>query len=385
MTTYKISLTPLGRYFFGGDMTFKVSGRKDNHNELFSSYIISSCYFPQQTSLLGMLRFLILSHDKQSFNQQTLRIQDPARAKNLIGASSFNINANYEINDFGRIKQLYPCFLEKVENDKSLPLLPTPNDWGYKIYFDKNEFVSINRQRIPLPLVEGYDPKVERNELYITPNGTIYSTEELFVKNPRIGINKNYSGITQADDSAFYKQIFYRLGNDKLEGKLHFSCLVEMDDQEELTRYSGTIVNIGGDDSKFRFDAIKVKETVVSPTYGKYYFDQDQQTGKTNYAYKVVLLSDAYLKPNPPRPLWSFAISDILPFRFLCTTLQTQHYSILSDGLKRSQKFYLYKKGSVFFCYDREELTALENALQAVPCFRQIGYNHYQTIPTNNV
>ena len=58
---------------------------------------------------------------------------------------------------------------------------------------------------------------------------------------------------------------------------------------------------------------------------------------------------------------------------------------VLSDGLKRSQKFYLYKKGSVFFCYDREELTALENALQAVPCFRQIGYNHYQTIPTNNV
>ena len=64
MSNYLITLTPTGRFFFGGDMTFKV-GRKDKNefNEQFSSYIIKSAMFPQQTSLLGMLRFLILSND----------------------------------------------------------------------------------------------------------------------------------------------------------------------------------------------------------------------------------------------------------------------------------------------------------------------------------
>ena len=69
MSKYIIKLIPTGRFFFGGDMTFtigkqketdKSKGEKDSYqiyNEEFSSYIISSLKFPQQTSLLGMLRF----------------------------------------------------------------------------------------------------------------------------------------------------------------------------------------------------------------------------------------------------------------------------------------------------------------------------------------
>ena len=57
---YKIELTPVDKFFFGGDMTFQVGNAKSDFNERFSSYIIKSSYYPQQTSLLGMLRFLIL-------------------------------------------------------------------------------------------------------------------------------------------------------------------------------------------------------------------------------------------------------------------------------------------------------------------------------------
>ena len=61
MGKYKVTLTPLGKYFFGGDMTFRVEGKND-YNEQFGSYIIHSSRFLQQTSLLSMLRYLILSN-----------------------------------------------------------------------------------------------------------------------------------------------------------------------------------------------------------------------------------------------------------------------------------------------------------------------------------
>ena len=41
MSKYIVSLTPLGKYFFGGDMTFKVS-EKNDYNERYSSYSIRS-------------------------------------------------------------------------------------------------------------------------------------------------------------------------------------------------------------------------------------------------------------------------------------------------------------------------------------------------------
>ena len=51
MSKYIIKLTPTGRFFFGGDMTFSVGEQPDDknkkkdfqkHNEKFSSYIIPS-------------------------------------------------------------------------------------------------------------------------------------------------------------------------------------------------------------------------------------------------------------------------------------------------------------------------------------------------------
>ena len=66
MSKYIVSLTPLGKYFFGGDMTFKVSDKND-YNERYSSYVIQSGQFPQQTSLLGMMRFLLLSNKPKNY------------------------------------------------------------------------------------------------------------------------------------------------------------------------------------------------------------------------------------------------------------------------------------------------------------------------------
>ena len=54
MNKYIITLTPTGKFFLGGDMTFALGGEDNKRfDEQFSSYIIKSNYLPQQTSLLG--------------------------------------------------------------------------------------------------------------------------------------------------------------------------------------------------------------------------------------------------------------------------------------------------------------------------------------------
>ena len=90
---YLVKLTPIGKFFFGGDMRFGINGKE----EKFSSYIIESSKMPQQTSLLGMMRFLLLSKDKTLFDVKENCIKEDVSEeslKNLIGVSGFSVSEN---------------------------------------------------------------------------------------------------------------------------------------------------------------------------------------------------------------------------------------------------------------------------------------------------
>ncbi|MDR1553105.1 MAG: hypothetical protein LBS69_06555, partial [Prevotellaceae bacterium] len=126
-----ITLTPVGSYYFGGEHSFTVGKKEDDNNDL-ASYIVESNLFPQQTSLLGMLRFWILRNDELAFNLATNRIANEQRANELIGKSSFCAN---EERNFGKIKGLGVCFLQK--NGKAV--LPTPLDYGLNVDFSKSQ------------------------------------------------------------------------------------------------------------------------------------------------------------------------------------------------------------------------------------------------------
>ena len=386
MNTYKITLTPVSRYFFGGDMTFKVEGQ-EKYSEQYGSYIIRSNRFPQQTSLLGMLRFLILSHDTTAFSRTKNKITDPQRAQELIGASSFTVNDDYQENDFRCIRQLYPCFLELKDDSGAHPLLVSPCDYGHKVEFNSGYSVSVNGQYSPLPHIPGYNPKEPPKSCYLYADKRIPESE-LFIEDPRIGIEKDYQGIKQADNSALYKQIFYRLGNEKYEGKVRFAFYADTENVD-LTQFNGSLVNVGGDDSKFLFEATLSEGDEKAATYASDYNHsfEEKEAVRQNIPYKVVLLSDAYLPPVfSGIRLWSYAVSSIIPFRFLCTNINTDNYTFRSPVILRSKKkYYLYTKGSVFFCKDEAEKEKLTTALASVPCFRQIGYNYFQLFQLNTI
>lgn len=369
MSKYIVSLTPMGKYFFGGDMTFKV-GTNKKYNERYSSYIIHSNQFPQQTSLLGMMRYLLLSNASEVFDTVSKSIKNAKGACLVIGEHSFAVTNQYVSNDYAKLKSISPCFLEKTENGTDWTiLLPAPKDYGYSVSFDSSVEANFNGRKFNAPLISGYNPKNREEPVFIGAPKPI-STSEIFIEDIRIGIDKKYDGVTNKDDSSFFKQICYRLGAKEHNGKYRFVFEAEVDDTIDLSQspYNNSIISLGGDCSQF---VLKVRKEKFIASYPDIYnvdrkFDSD---------FKIVLLSDTFLlRSEVDNTL--FTISETQPFRFLETNVNTKNYTVISETNIRSKKYYLYQKGSVFYC-NSEQLENFKAVLNK-GCFRQIGYNCYQ-------
>ncbi|MBK9227474.1 MAG: hypothetical protein IPL67_10580 [Ignavibacteria bacterium] len=93
-----IKLYPYERFFFGGENTF---------GENNTNYMVRSEFFPQQTSLLGLLRYQILLKAGDDIFKDN-RIIDKDGAAKLIGEKSFDPTST---NDFKKIKCISPVFV----------------------------------------------------------------------------------------------------------------------------------------------------------------------------------------------------------------------------------------------------------------------------------
>lgn len=362
MSKYLITLKPLGKYFFGGDMTFQVgSDEKSKFNEAFSSYIIASNKFPQQTSLLGMMRYLLLTHSPKIFSRERNRIIDPTDAIELIGKESFSVVTNHDCsNNFGQIKSLGPCFLKSSKE----ALLPVPKDYRFGITFGKDKSTSAyyNARALSLPRVDGYSAKEYYDVLYIgLHSGTVYKEDDIFQEDSRIGINKNYKG--KSDTKGFYKQIFYHL-----KGDFHFAFVVDCD--FDLKACQNEIVSLGADGSRFSLSATMLGKTSLNLAY------PEGALKEVTGGCRVILLSDALLDTTDLASV-RFSITDTLPFRFLCTNVETHNYNILGDAKRVNEKYYLYEKGSVFYLDDEVAAEKFGQLLSNKKEFYQVGYNYY--------
>jgi len=367
-----ITLTPAGRFFFGGDNTFEVIKEGKVVNSESSSYIVRSNYFPQQTTLLGMLRFLVLSQS-DAFDNATQKIKNREKAKSLIGAESFSVGnrSGYE-----SIKSIGNCFVQRkmiAEANRWKTLMIAPKDDIYQIDFKQASIGTFNGIELTVPDIFTekagkkipYNPKEAPEMCFFTQNGDKISFSDVFTEDSRIGINKDYKGETQ--DSAFYKQISYRFGKQESEYQYRFVFCAEI--TEDPKKYDGSIVLLGGDNSKF---VLRI-EPYVEPSHT--IIEKD-----TNGCHRVVLTSNTFVDKFV---IFDFSMADTLPFRFLRTTVDTEDYNIFSQKAKRSEKFELYQTGSAF--YFKKEAT-LENFIKEISShkeFVEIGYNQYQVFINN--
>ena len=375
MNKYLITLTPIDKFFFGGDMTFKV-GEDENsdYNRKFSSYIIESNLFPQQTSLLGMLRFFLLRHSCY-FDRKSIIPDKKDLVCDLIGEHSFQVNEDgHSENKFGCICSVTSCFIrqELIENGNSVyrdwRFAPFDAEWGFG---DSRIRGHLNGKEIEIPELKNFNAKKGYSK-GLENGGQFLRLEDVFVPEQRMGINRNIqSGKT--DDSALFKQVCYRFSDryHEMQARYSFAFMADIAnipvgvmEYEDLCMYSGELVNIGADNSQFIMSITKVNE------------EENCLIEKKEKC--IVLQSPTFLEPQDVE-IASFGITELLPFRFLRSNVRvTNSYHVLANELTRSKAYYLYAPGSVFYFKTGEERQAFENAISSKKDFCQIGYNQYK-------
>lgn len=362
MSRYLVTLKPVDKFFFGSDMTFEIPGN-DNHNRMFKSYIIESSMFPQQTSLLGMMRFLLLR--KSPYFKDGM-ISDKSKASKLIGGHSFQVN-NHD--DYGKILSLTGCFIHDRHNNLDYSFAP----FTHKFKLQNTEKTGyVNGIKINIPDILEYEAKKGYDKYLLSREGE-KKIDDIFVADRRIGINRNIN-TGQTEDSALFKQISYRFYDfDKDNGNriadYCFAFYVDVDDIDlTSSEYNGEVVSVGADNSQF---VINFEKDIVD----------NRPTVKHDNA--IVLQSPAYLSRNTLSHC-SFFVTQTIPFRFLETSVdKTDDYTIYSKTLKRSNKYELYAPGSIFFFSSEENMNKFISHMtnkdgdKETNEFAKVGFNEF--------
>ena len=309
---YKIILTPLEPFLFGGDNTFGKIGDKEN-----GTYLVKSRQFPQQSAILGMLKKQIMTQS----NVLTRKVRGEwvdkyakDEATKLVGNKKFDITLK-EPQNFGTIKEISPIFLQR----------------------DKERFikkVDIDSFDYTDKLLIGYNPKQDIYDNFICiDNCKRLKTKHIFKEIEQTG---NKIG---GEDNSLFKKTSYLLKHN-FKFAFYLKCEYELKD---------SIITLGADGSKFKMQVAQSDEKL------------DYQD-KNDY---LTLLSDAYIA-IPIKEYCDFAITSEITYQ----NLQNKKHSTIKNEFKKSTKIYLYEKGSVFINPKGELINNLNNKN-----LQQIGYN----------
>lgn len=109
---YLVKMTPLEPYAFGTDKTAAYAGADIIGK---STYFVRSKDVPEQTTILGMLRYIILEDQGLLKADYGYTPEEKERMENCIGPSSFQFSSA-EKQDFGFIHRISPLFLTDGED-----------------------------------------------------------------------------------------------------------------------------------------------------------------------------------------------------------------------------------------------------------------------------
>lgn len=343
MAYYQIRLTPVENFFFGGE--------KHNHEEV-TNYFVESNYFPQQTTLLGFMRYLMLVKHNLigTGNIKTEGVP-------VIGKESFDFG-NTALT-FGKIKSLSPLYFLL---DGTI-FIPAPLDLdfilervGGNFILKKNNSVYTTKMgALPLTLSDrkGGNPIL------------VYDDEpgkSVIFKVSQTGNEKAKQG--ESRDESFYKQ-------DYLKMNPGWSFAIQAEIEEDLAEET-MFLPFGGEQSMFKVDIQKqeVKVNLV-PELEKY---------RRNIA-GLYLISDCFAESSLLN-LTCFAVNQIVSFRNFRSSVNTSNYAAFgktSNGLKRSARYNLLSRGSVLYFPDETARQAAIGILTKDHCIN-IGFNNWKLI-----
>ncbi len=333
--TYLVKLTPLEPYFFGTEKTFSFQGVKKTVRD---SYYIRSKDVPEQTTLLGMLRFVVLAGEKgllkSDFNYSE---EETEKMKELIGERSFDYSAE-EVQDFGSIKKLSPVFLIN-EQGEYLVKNPFHNKAanGYQPMEMEVQTLATSHGSITLPKVGEYDAKNGYGRGYFNvASGKV--EDGLFRAVNATGSRKN--GREDRENSFFKKEMKL------LKKGYSFALFVDADKLPEET-----VCYMGQKRSAFRMTAVEAENNLEDKVKAAF------AGSKEPWQYA---LSDIVLEKVPVYS--EFAIVEKKQVRNLKTVYSGKRIR------QNESQLNLIESGSVFY---KSCPVGLENE----NC-KNIGYNH---------
>lgn len=309
---YLVTLSPLEPFLFGGDNTFGKLG-----DEINGTYLVKSRQFPQQSAILGMLKKEIMTQNNLLTRQlkgEWVEPKNKQKAENLVGVEKFDIFSK-SIQNFGKIKNISPMFF--IKNDE--------------IFIKKVDIDSFDFED---GVLKGYKTKIDiyDNFINITTNEKLTS-DKIFKPIEKTANKKG------GEENSLFKKTSYLL-NDNFKFAFYLYCDCDL---------KNSIITLGADRSSFKME---VKEDNSTLNY------EDKK------AY-LTLISDAYitlsLKDN-----CDFAISSEISYQ----NLQNQKHAFKHNEFKKSDKVYLYEKGSVIINPSQALIDDLNNKN-----LQQIGYN----------
>jgi CRISPR-associated protein Cmr3 len=400
---YKINLLPLGPYFFGQEEVADLGNRQ--------MYFKRSSLFPQQSTLLGMLRHQVLLEHGLAI--PVVNKIGSQRAGDLIGKGFNPGNAK---GNYGTINSIGPIFLQR--NRQGHHFL-RDHEWVKEGKKEERELVphsntkkvnyrSLGHAGEMLVLQsaiesgrEDYKGKQIFQEYLHDPeagSGTRKPLSEVVQNATQVGVYKFVSRqAKQADgNEAFFKNVYqqmgertpikYRIGltdRDKMYRLAHrcdmetdpewtFAFYVEMADGAAFTEGERRVALMGKEKSTFLISIQKVDND--SPNWGSVPAVPDQLQ-------KVLLLSDAYVEEAKLLEHSLLVNGATVRFRSFTKDYDKAKGNKWRSNLRRDQRsdsWQLLKRGSVIYTKHAGEVAEL---LEKAINWRQIGYNHYTILP----
>lgn len=236
---FLIKLKPLEPYFFGTDRSFSYG---DTKIQLEGNYFIESSNIPNQTTLLGLVRYLGIREVKNNFY---LSEED----KMNIGEESFDFSKEKQC--FGKIHKISPLYLID-KNDELYIRTPFDHRVGSMEYNPYKEYediqTNIGDKKIPV----NYNVKNGITFSYMNVSSKkIVNFDELFEEKVRVGI------CIVSKEEAYFKKKYKMLNPDYA-----FAFFVEADDDFFIKE---SLVFLGQGKSTFQVQIIHdIKEPDIS-------------------------------------------------------------------------------------------------------------------------
>ena len=201
MTDYLVTFRPLGDYSFGSDRRFSFVGKNNYSEDEYAPYFIRTNRVPEQSTVFGMIRYLILVSNGIKLKQD-FRYDDVTRdnMKALIGEKSFSLNGG--VQGFGKLEKISPIFLRKNSKEVVIPN-PFNNKQGREgiaqfepIILEEEITLPTSFGEIALPKSKEYNPKEGHGDRYYNINtGHLEAAEDIFSTKVATGVRR----VTQND------------------------------------------------------------------------------------------------------------------------------------------------------------------------------------------